>query len=110
MSFFGFIFVAPGGVYIRNHVTVRKNGIISLAGPATNLVLTVLFVAIALAFPALSSPALYGAVINSWLALFNMLPFPFFDGSKVLVWNKLVYGIVLIISIAFAFGSQAIHF
>ena len=42
-SFFGFIFAAPGAVYIRGLITEAKNGKISLAGPVTNLVLAFMF-------------------------------------------------------------------
>ena len=40
---------------------------------------------------------LYGFKINVWLALFNMIPVWNFDGSKILKWNKYVYGIFIII-------------
>ena len=105
MSFFGFIFAAPGGVYIRGRVDVRKNCIISLAGPMTNLVLALLFFL-------LSSLGLtflhYGSRINSWLALFNMIPFYGFDGQKVLRWNKAVYTLVLLASAFFVFFSSTL--
>ncbi len=88
MSFFGFIFAAPGGVFIRGRVDMRKNGIISLGGPMTNVALAVLFLALSL----LGVPFMaYGFRINSWLALFNMIPFYGFDGHKVFAWNKAVY-------------------
>lgn len=106
-SFMGFIFAAPGGVYITNNITVRKNGIISLAGPLTNIVLGVIFALLAFVLPALFIPlCTYGVFINFWLGFFNMLPFPGMDGSKVLAWNKIVYAIVLVASIVLAFGAN----
>jgi Zn-dependent protease len=106
LSFFGFIFAAPGGVFISNHVTWRKNGIIALAGPLTNIVLGVLFAGLIFVLPAGLQPlGLYGMNINFWLGFFNMLPFPGIDGSKVLAWNKAVYATVLIASILLAFGA-----
>jgi Zn-dependent protease len=108
-SFMGFIFAAPGGVYITNHITTRKNGIISLAGPLTNIVLGIAFTALAFILPSELKPlGTYGMFINFWLGFFNLLPFPGIDGSKVLAWNKAVYAITLILSIVLAFGANAI--
>ena len=97
MSFFGFIFAAPGAVVISGRVNKIKSGRISAAGPIVNLVLALLF--LVLLFMQLPKPfqetAYYGFLINSWLALFNMIPFWLFDGYKILKWNKLVYGIIV---------------
>src|SRR3989344_6802378 len=39
-----FVFAAPGAVYVfGNRITVRENGIISLAGPVTNLLIVLFF-------------------------------------------------------------------
>ncbi len=97
MSFFGFVFAAPGAVMISGPVGVRRNGKISAAGPAVNLILAVIF----LWFLSMTSGgiltiiAFYGFFINSWLALFNLLPFGNFDGKKILRWNKTVYGVMV---------------
>lgn len=108
LSFFGFIFAAPGGVFIKNHIGTRKNGIIALAGPATNIVLTPVFAALTFVLPEVLVPiGSYGALINAWLGLFNLLPFPGIDGSKVLAWNKPVYGVSLVLSIALVFAVMA---
>lgn len=109
MSFFGFVFAAPGAVVIQGNISPSKNGKISLAGPLTNLVLGLLFGIIAIISSGLiKTVAFYGMNINFWLGLFNMIPFPGFDGSKVLVWNKLIYGIVLALSIVLVFGSRVV--
>ena len=103
MSFFGFIIAAPGAVMISGRINEAKNGKISAAGPVVNLILASTFLFLVfLPFSNLSkSIVYYGFVINSWLALFNMIPFWLFDGYKILKWNKIVYG--LIIAIAFTF-------
>lgn len=100
-SFFGFIFAAPGAVYISPvrkkfafhvaRITERENGIISLGGPAVNIALGFAIFALAFAFPALSGLFLTAANISFWLALFNLIPFPPLDGSKVFAWNKPVW-------------------
>src|SRR3989344_6433530 len=99
-SFFGFIFAAPGAVMISGKVNKKLNGIISLAGPATNIVLALVFLYIATLggfFEVLGS---FGHQINLWLGIFNMIPFGFFDGAKVFQWNKLIYFITIAIMIA----------
>lgn len=107
LSFFGLIFAAPGGVYIRNHVTTRKNGIIALAGPLTNVVLGLAFAALTFVLPAALQPlGNYGMTINFFLGFFNLLPLPGIDGSKVLAWNKAVYGVVFAVSIVLSFAAN----
>ncbi len=93
-SFFGFIIAAPGAVLIRGNITKEKNGKISLAGPLTNIVLALIFLALILIlnvsgiFEAFLN---FGLTINSLLAAFNMIPAGPFDGVKIIAWNKAVY-------------------
>jgi len=100
MSFFGFVFAAPGAVMIAGPVGVRRNGIISAAGPMTNIALAFIFLAFLFMIPQgwLSQFCYYGLYINSFLALFNMLPFLNFDGAKVWPWSKAVYFAIVAIS------------
>ncbi|MBI2656154.1 metalloprotease [Candidatus Woesearchaeota archaeon] len=103
MSFFGFIFAAPGAVMISGRMSRRKNGVISAAGPAINLVLALFFLALIFAqLPKMfKEAAYYGFLINSWLALFNMIPFWLFDGQKILKWSKLAYASIVAVALAF---------
>ncbi|MEX0920100.1 MAG: metalloprotease [Candidatus Pacearchaeota archaeon] len=101
-SFFGFIIAAPGAVYIKGRITTSKNGKISVAGPATNLVLAVLFLIPILLFSPdgiLEIFLGFGLTINSLLAAFNMIPTMPFDGAKVIAWDKTVYWITLILGV-----------
>ncbi len=103
MSFFGFVFAAPGAVMINGPVGIRRNGKISMAGPLTNILFAIIFL-IGLFFfknRGVHNIAFYGFVINSWLGLFNMLPFWNFDGKKILQWNKVVYGSMVAVGILF---------
>jgi Zn-dependent protease len=103
ISFLGFVFAAPGAVMIAGHITKRENGIISVAGPATNLIVALVFLAFIFLFPPLGIIWRYGFIINSWLAAFNMIPIWNLDGKKVWKWNKGIYLTVLIIGIFFSF-------
>ena len=95
----GWIFAAPGAVMISGTVTRKENGIISIAGPATNFVLAIIFWFIS------KTTAIFsvGVFINIWLGLFNLIPFGNFDGKKVLAWSKawwtgsVILGIVMLI-------------
>jgi len=100
MSFAGFIFAAPGAVMIAGKVNRKKNGIIAVAGPIVNIILALSFLSYGLVTNSLEMKFLsYGFSINAWLALFNMIPFGFFDGKKIIDWNKGFYFLVLAASI-----------
>lgn len=99
-AFFGFVFAAPGAVYIHGeYISREQNGKISLAGPATNLILAGIFLFI---MPFVSSPVdlltsilllicQVGVTVNSFLALFNLIPFSLLDGAKIFKWNPLIW-------------------
>jgi len=99
----GIAFVAPGAVYIHgDHISREENGKISIAGPLVNIALALLFLAL-IPF-VIKNPTdimgfifrtivVYGFIINSILALFNLIPFGIFDGAKVLRWNPIIWGI-----------------
>ena len=112
VSLFGVLFAAPGAVYIyAKKITVKQNGIISIAGPAMNIFLMCFFLALhflnivkpfyfsflyGVTFPnVIEGGAIdvwyFGAFINLILGLFNMIPaFPL-DGSKIMTWSKPVW-------------------
>jgi Zn-dependent protease len=100
-SFFGIIFAAPGAVMISGPLGQRRNGIISAFGPGTNILLSLMFLVL---YSITNSTIInavfaYGASINIWLAIFNLLPIPMLDGKKVWVWNKAVYVGIFLLSI-----------
>ena len=101
MSFLGFVFAAPGAVMIRGfNLPKDKNGKISLAGPATNIALAFIFLLMSYLTPYETLTG-YGVLINSWLAVFNLIPFGNFDGSKVLRWSKPVYAMTVVLALIF---------
>lgn len=95
-----FVFAAPGAVYIYSpRITKEQNGIISIAGPLTNLVIGALFLASApfAAIDYIQVMALSAAYINFFLGFFNMLPIPPLDGSKVFAWNFFVWAVLILL-------------
>ena len=122
MSFMGFIFAAPGAVMIHKPLrsysqsdnlsgsgiysdqadknAKREELLIALAGPTTNIILTVLFFILlssGLAIGNLATSAIRFAIfINLNLAAFNLLPLGPLDGKKVLEANRLAWAIVAI--------------
>ncbi|MDD1769562.1 MAG: site-2 protease family protein [Methanomassiliicoccales archaeon] len=109
-SLFGFVFAAPGAVYIQGRLTPKQNGLVSIAGPGINLVIggTTLFASYLFPVGSIAWGVLsIVASVNIFLALFNLLPIPPLDGSKVLYWNKIIYGAALaasIVLLAIAWG------
>lgn len=93
---FGVKILAPGAVmistsYLGRHgfkfinLSPEELGLIGLSGPIINIVLSIFF------------RGLYGiyggsvfrlaSLVNVWLALFNLLPVPPLDGSKIAKWD-----------------------
>ena len=85
--------VAPGVVIISGLMFGDDYGKISLAGPLTNIIQAVLYLAVGFAStgPIVGLLADVGVTVNSSLALFNLIPFGVFDGAKILRWDRRVW-------------------
>ncbi len=99
-SFLGFLFAAPGAVYIDGNIDKRMNGHIALAGPGMNLILGGIALLISMATTGYVC-AIFNliAYLNGFLAAFNMIPIPPLDGSKIIRWNPFVFVIALALAI-----------
>jgi Zn-dependent protease len=98
----GFVFAAPGAVYIHgNYISREQNGKISLAGPATNIILAGLFFLMMYyfsSFQLLLQLGFLGFWVNSVLALFNLIPISIFDGAKIFRWNPLIWVVMAVVA------------
>ena len=85
--------VAPGAVMISGLMYGDDYGKISLAGPLTNIGQALLFLLLRLTTQnqILGLLSLLGVMINTTLALFNLLPFGVFDGAKIMRWDWRVW-------------------
>ncbi len=85
--------VAPGAVMIAGMLNWSEYGRISIAGPATNIAQAIIYLFVYLIFPPgiVGLIAFYGIEINSFLALFNLIPFGVFDGMKIFKWDRRVW-------------------
>ena len=113
VSLIGVLFAAPGAVYIfSRRITLKQNGIISIAGPMVNVILMIFFLILNLVYPislyfsfleglylfgiadGLVNVWIFGALINLVLGLFNMIPaFPL-DGSKIILWSMPIWAVM----------------
>mgnify|MGYP000992170704 CR=1 FL=1 len=109
-TMFGFVFAAPGAVYIQgNYITKEENGKISLAGPLTNIILALLFLLlmpISTFSPLLKMIATFGFAVNSLFAFFNLIPISILDGTKVLKWNPIIWGITMVVALVLTVKSM----
>lgn len=110
VAFSGFLFAAPGAVWHSGWLTKRQSGLIAAAGPATNIVLALLFLGgLVVAQGVTRSPVIVyslflGFSINGVLGLFNMLPFGPIDGAKILSWSGTAFTAMLAAAALVAFG------
>lgn len=102
LSFTGFLFAAPGAVVISGRITQEQYGKISLAGPAVNFTIAALAFAFFLLTGISGAAAfiiVWIAFLNAFMGLFNMVPIPPLDGSKVIRWSVPIYLVALAVGI-----------
>jgi len=94
--------ISPGVVLIAGPMGRETAGKTALAGPATNLILSLASLMLVLSpiSGLLAHLGLLSAAFNAWIALFNLIPFAIMDGLKVFRWNKLVWAVTFTASLA----------
>lgn len=113
------VFAAPGFVAISTayftrigykfvKLSLEEKGRIALSGPMAGLGVAVLAKIVQPLLP--STIFLQLVQINAWLALFNLIPFPPLDGSKVFMWSRgwWVAGVVSASLVLFLFPSWGV--
>ena len=102
---FRIIFAAPGAVYISGRLSRRQNGLVSIAGPLVNFVAGICFLLLSFIISDTTIGFIvgYGAIINLWLGLFNMLPIGPLDGKKVFIWNPKIWAVLFVLLLFFVF-------
>ncbi len=120
-------FLMPGYVVVSSPyydpvINKRVNGIVSYAGPLVNIVLGVASI-LAYHFLIPWLIHVYGlsywiivlvwflvvnTQINGWVAIFNLLPIPPLDGSKIIAWKPLIW-IIMIVAAGIILYIGAFH-
>lgn len=101
IPFFPIKFVTPGAVMISGSTNEEIVGKTSVAGPLTNIMLSLILLTVAFLLPAQSAQhvALVSAAFSSWIALFNMIPIAMLDGLKVFKWSKIIWGMTFAMAV-----------
>ncbi len=89
--FLPFKMIAPGAMMIGGQAPSAKEMVkISIAGVITNMIFAATFLALAFGLPSnvYSGMLFFAAYINSFMALFNLIPFGVLDGYKLFILNK----------------------
>lgn len=99
----------------------RDTLLVSLAGPASNFILAVILSLLMLFFPVTSILAVPMIILNVGLGIFNLIPIPPLDGSKILagllnnrqafIWEQIsnTYGFYLLLILVLPFfGGQSL--
>jgi Zn-dependent protease len=101
--FIPFKIISPGAVMISGPASMDEIGKISIAGPATNIVLSTVLLGLTFApgfGPWLSLIFAIGAFFNGYIAVFNLIPIGILDGFKIFHWNKTVWATAFAVSAA----------
>jgi Zn-dependent protease len=93
--------ISPGAVMVGGAADKKTIGKVSIAGPLTNVALAGLFLALLAILPrsGFDEAFLFGLLMNSFIALFNLIPFGILDGAKILAWNKAVWALAFAASL-----------
>jgi Zn-dependent protease len=105
-----FKIISPGAVMVAGFPDTNAMGKISIAGPATNITLSTMFLGTSFLTPQYNLIFLLGAAFNAWIALFNLIPFGILDGFKVFLWNKKTWALAFTASLALTIVTYMFYF
>jgi Zn-dependent protease len=93
--------ISPGAVMISGPAQMDEVAKISLAGPTVNIVFSTVFLGAAFAIgPSPVRVVLFlAALLNSFIALFNLIPIGILDGFKIFSWDKTIWALAFVPSV-----------
>ena len=97
-----FKIISPGAMMVSGSASTEEMGKVSLAGPATNVFLSVVLFGLAIVPSPFTEILLLAAFLNAFMAVFNLIPVGILDGFKIFSWDKKVWGATFAASIALA--------
>jgi Zn-dependent protease len=98
--------ISPGAVMIAGSARNDEIGKISIAGPATNIILSTVLLSVAFVPSPYSGLLFLGAFFNAFfIALFNLIPIGILDGYKIFSWDKKVWALAFALSAALTLVS-----
>jgi Zn-dependent protease len=102
--------ISPGAVMIGGFAERDTVGKTAIAGPLTNIALALVFLALTKALPSgpLAFAFYFGLLVNSFIALFNLIPFGVLDGLKVFSWSKVVWATAFAVSLVLTIYSNVV--
>jgi Zn-dependent protease len=91
-----FKIISPGAVMIAGPAQSKDIAKISIAGPVTNIILSIALFGASFLNTPFSFSLLYGGFFNAFIAFLNLIPFAILDGLKIFNWNKRVWATVFV--------------
>jgi Zn-dependent protease len=96
--FLPFKMISPGAMMLAGQPNSEEIVKISIAGPATNIILSTAL--LGSGFALISSPyavvLFFAAYVNAFMAVFNLIPFGILDGFKIFSFNKKLWALAFI--------------
>jgi len=107
---FGMAFSQPGRFEIRAEgLSRRQIALVTLTGPAINLVMALLFLPFALAGGILGVLGALGFTMSLVTVIYNLMPFDPMDGKAIYEWSKLFW-VMMFVPLALFFIIMMIYF
>ncbi|HJW66113.1 MAG TPA: hypothetical protein VJ507_04935 [Candidatus Bathyarchaeia archaeon] len=100
-----FKIISPGAMMISGSASTEEMGKVSLAGPVTNIFISVVLFGLAIVSSPFSGILLLAAFLNGFMAVFNLIPVGILDGFKIFSWDKKIWGAAFATSIALAIAA-----